>query len=249
MSLITKTGVVVLRTVEYSESSLIVTVLSRRHGRISLIAKGARKPKSKFAGLLQPGRILGAVYYYKPTRSVQTLTEASLEHRLDTLSLDVEKMALVMSALELISQLVHEGEGNEQIYRFTERFLVWLEEQQEVQRTLFPYIQVRLAQLMGFGIQIGEISPGAESGYLNIEDGVVAGHAISQQVLRLTRNQLEFLLQASDSRDASVLKKELVRNELRSLIDHLDKYFMYHFDGLRPRRSDAIFDQILKDQV
>ncbi len=44
----------VLRTIPYSESSLIVDTFTRNHGRVSLLAKGARKVKSRFRGAIQP---------------------------------------------------------------------------------------------------------------------------------------------------------------------------------------------------
>ncbi|MEX1063285.1 MAG: DNA repair protein RecO [Balneolaceae bacterium] len=246
MSLITKTGIIVLRTIEYSESSLISTVLSREHGKISLIAKGARRPRSKFSGMLQPGQVLEAVYYFKPTRSVQTLTEASYLHRLEEINRDVEKMAVSMCALELVSQLIHEGDVNEAVFTFARNFLVWLDLQETVNRLIFPYLQVRLAFLVGLELQIEGIDGGTESGYLNIGAGTVSKNAVSDHAIRLSKNQLQFLKSSAVSKKSSVLEKDLNKVELRSLIEHLDKYFRYHFEGVKPRSSDAIFDQILK---
>ncbi len=245
--MITKTEIIVLRTVDFSESSRIATVLSREHGKMAVIAKGARKPKSKFVGLIEQGRVLSAVYYYKASRDVQTLSEASHAEQLGSLSVDMEKMALSTSALELIAQLVHEGEVNEPVFDFTRNFLVWLDVQEQVSRKIFPYLQVRLAFLLGLELQIQEIDPEAGSGYLNIQDGTLSGEAANTNSIQLTRNQLHFLIHCAESRKMSILAKELNKNELSSLIDHLDKYFRYHLEGIRPRRSDAIFDQILKD--
>ena len=44
----------VLRTIPFTESSLIVETFSRNYGRLNLLAKGARRSKSKFRGLLRP---------------------------------------------------------------------------------------------------------------------------------------------------------------------------------------------------
>ena len=43
----------VIRTTPFSESSLIVDVFSRKYGRLNLLAKGARRKKSRFRGNLQ----------------------------------------------------------------------------------------------------------------------------------------------------------------------------------------------------
>ena len=44
----------VLHSRPWSESSLLIEVFSREHGRIGMIARGARKSKSRWQGLLQP---------------------------------------------------------------------------------------------------------------------------------------------------------------------------------------------------
>src|SRR5574341_1723464 len=44
---------IVLRRVNLGEADRIVTLLTREYGRLSAVAKGARKPKSRFVGRLE----------------------------------------------------------------------------------------------------------------------------------------------------------------------------------------------------
>ena len=46
---------IVLRGVRYGESDLILALLTPGMGRVSAIAKGARRPTSRQGGRLQPG--------------------------------------------------------------------------------------------------------------------------------------------------------------------------------------------------
>lgn len=241
----TKTSIIVLKTVEYSESSVIATVLSKEHGKIGLIAKGARKPRSKFSGKISPGKLLSVVYYYKTSRSVQTLSEASYDVRLDTLAVDIEKMSVSMSVMELVSQLVHEGEVSEAIYDFTKSFLIWLDEQSTVSRMILPYVQVRLAQLAGLGIQLDVESESATC-YFVIDAGSLTDRREAGRSLRLKNGQKHFLLETLKTRKSTVLNHNLPEAELKELINYLDQYFHYHLEGYRRRKSDAVFDQILR---
>lgn len=245
--MITKTDIIVLWSIKYGESSLIATVLSEEHGKLPLMVRGGRKPKSGFSGMIQSGNLLHAVYYYKQTRSVQTLSETSYVTRLDTLHQDIEKMAMTMSSMELIGQLLHEGEVNESIFQFAKRFLVWLDQAGEVIPATFPYLQIRLAQLIGLELQIHGVKAGDEEGYLNIDGGLVTGRPKSDKAVRLSQNQLRFIVNSTTSRSVSTLKEKLDGGERTQLVRFLDDYFRYHLDGLRPRKSDAIFDQILKE--
>src|SRR5690348_14419421 len=48
-----KTEAIILRRTNYGEADRILNVLTPDHGKISLIAKGVRRPKSKLAGGLE----------------------------------------------------------------------------------------------------------------------------------------------------------------------------------------------------
>ena len=76
-----KAQALVIRTVEFSETSSIVTVFSREFGKLSGLAKGARRPKGPFdAGL----DLLGThrlVFLWKPADTLHLFTEAKLETR------------------------------------------------------------------------------------------------------------------------------------------------------------------------
>ncbi len=48
-----KTEAIVIRRTNLGEADRVVTLFTREHGRLSVVAKGARKPKSRFAGRLE----------------------------------------------------------------------------------------------------------------------------------------------------------------------------------------------------
>ena len=52
----------VLHRYDWSESSLILEVFTRHHGRIALVAKGAKKPSSNFRPILLPLQPLHLAY-------------------------------------------------------------------------------------------------------------------------------------------------------------------------------------------
>ena len=246
-SMITKTEAVVLRTVEFQESSIIATLFTLKHGKIAVIAKGARKPKSKFSAFLVPGQMLEVVYYMKQSRQIQTLSDTSYFKKLDNLRFDLQKMALVTITLELTDQLLHENEVNEPLFLFLSKMLPWLNEHDNVSKIMFPYIQIRLAQLLGIGIQnVIEEQDSSNIGYINIQSGTLTSESIHSDSIRLTPGQSLFVRESLQSMKSTIFEIELTKNELNSLIDHLDKYFRYHIEGVRPRKSDAIFEQLLE---
>lgn len=246
--MVTKTEAVVLRTVDYSESSLIVTLFTRKHGVIAVIAKGAKRPKSKFSALMVPGQVLEVVVYIKGTRNVQTLSEASYMLKLDELRIDMEKLALATTTLELISQVLHENEVNELLFAFLVKFLRWINSYDNPGRIIFPYVQLRVMEHIGIGIQAEEsLSAETSAGYMNIELGTLSQNAEGAESIRLTTGQFQFIRDTLFSKKQSIFEIDFKKSELSDLIDYLDRYIRYHIDGVKPRKSDGIFEKILNN--
>ena len=76
--MLTKTEAVVLKAVKYRETSKIVTLYTKKFGKINAVAKGAMLTTSKFGASLEPMSYILAVLYKKETREVQFLSQADL---------------------------------------------------------------------------------------------------------------------------------------------------------------------------
>jgi DNA repair protein RecO (recombination protein O) len=240
--MITHTPCIVLKTVDFSESSKIATLFTKEHGKIGVMGKGAKRPKSKFRGLLETGNLLNVVYYYKENRSVQTLSEADYHQKTMNLRFDFEKMAVMMSALELVSQLLHDRQINRPIFDFTQNFLAWLNDTQIKPAAVFPYLQMRLAELMGIGLQL---KPDSSSRmYLNLDSGLVSKQDSSTYSYPLAKSQYHYVQLALRTHHSIIFSTQFQNGELKELVTYLDRYLNYHLEGLRSRKSDAVFDQL-----
>lgn len=247
--MITHTEAIIFKTVDYQESSKIVTMFTREHGKIALLVRGAKKPKSKFSGLIEIGNILDVVYYYKSSRSVQILSEASYAEKNKNLRTDFEKMATMTSAVELISQLLHENEVNGPLFDFTKAMLGWLDSADIHPPKIFPYLQIRLAELTGIGLQLDLTNSDNQSNYLNLESGLVTNRSASSHSYKLSQNQLNYVKVALQSQSSTLFEISFETGELKKLIELLDRYLKYHVEGLKDRKSDAIFEQILQESL
>jgi len=245
--MITHTQAIIFKSVDYQESSKIVTMFTREHGKIAVIIKGVKKPKSKFSGLIEIGNFLDVVYYYKASRSVQILSEASYAEKLMNLRTDFEKMATMTSAMELISQLLHENEVNEPLFDFTQKMLIWLNSTDIHPPMMFPYMQIRLANLMGLGLQLDSKTQDIQTNYLNIESGLITTESTTSYSYKLTEKQLSYIRIALQAKSSTLFDISFNTGELKALIELLDRYLKYHVEGLRDRKSDAIFEQILQE--
>lgn len=241
----TSSEIILLRCIDFQESSKIITALSREHGKIALIARGVRRPKNKLAGLIETGNILEVVYYYKTTRNVHTIKEAAVTYQSQSFRSNFEKAAVLYASLELVNQLAHENVVNLELFNFTNRLIQWLGDNDDITLLLFPYIQIRLAQLAGIGLMDECTGNNSTTTFLNISNGNISEDAESELAYRLTELQAQFLIKSLHSRRNDIFSLGMTDAELKQLIHHLDVYFKYHVEGYKERRSDAIFEQMI----
>lgn len=107
---------IVLRGVDFSETSRVVTFLSPSRGRLACMAKGARRVKSSFAGLLETFHRLEIVYTWKDSRAVQQLTDASLLDSFDGITGDLDRGAYATFPLEVAYKVSQENQPSESLY-------------------------------------------------------------------------------------------------------------------------------------
>ena len=98
---------ILLSRVDYGESDRILTLLTREHGRLSAFARGARKSRRRFAGVLEPFSLMEASVR-AASGSLLTLEDARLIDGFDGLRRDLDAMARASYACELARELARE---------------------------------------------------------------------------------------------------------------------------------------------
>jgi DNA repair protein RecO (recombination protein O) len=148
MSEILKDRAVILRTHEFGESSLVAVALTRGHGKLRFLAKGARRPRSPFAGMLRTGGIGDVVFYYRPEGGLQLLKEfwaCGPQRRLEE---DFVKLCLFQAGLEIVDISVVDRESDEPTFGVLEEFSARLFASSAPWRVFFA-LEVRLLKALG----------------------------------------------------------------------------------------------------
>lgn len=111
-----QTEAIVLRMVEFSETSLIVTLYGRDLGRVSAIAKGARRPKGPFEGALDLLSICRVVVITKSADVLDLLTEAKLQRRFRAGERSLVRLHCGYYVAELLRVWTDSGSGSRPLY-------------------------------------------------------------------------------------------------------------------------------------
>jgi DNA repair protein RecO (recombination protein O) len=111
-----KTEALILRTYKLGEADRIVVFLTRDRGKKRGVANGARRPRSPFAGALEPLTRVGVGYFEREHRDLVRLSYAESQ-RSPLLASRPDALSHVGYFAELIDEWAQEGDPNERLYR------------------------------------------------------------------------------------------------------------------------------------
>lgn len=100
-----RTDALVIRTVDVFESSRVLTLFTRDLGKVSALAKGARRLKSPFQSSLDLLALCDIVVLHKASDALDLLTEAVLIERFDSLRRDLAAYYAAQFVAELLDAL------------------------------------------------------------------------------------------------------------------------------------------------
>ncbi len=247
--MIERSEAVVLRSIDYGETSKILTLYTRSRGRLGVIAKGARSSKSSFGASLEPLSYAEKVYYYKPSRELQVLKESSFVYPLHEITKDLHKINVGLRIVEFVNNLMLKEEKNVTAFELLVLVLVRLNQTAGRPINLWPFFRLRLATLLGFApnIQREIVQSIPESGgVLSLEDGAagppdeVSGRAVSASRTALRA----FAIYARADLD-TIMRMEVGPETHREIDELIQKFLGHHIEHLRPSKSDRVFDQML----
>jgi len=142
------TAAILLRRTRFSETSLIVTWLSRDHGKIKTMARGALRPKSAFAGMLDLFFEAEIAFSRSARSEIHTLREAVLRNPFEGLRKDYGRVELASYFVELLDLLTEPDHPSPELYDLLRRALAYLEANTPNLKALLHF-EKELARLLG----------------------------------------------------------------------------------------------------
>lgn len=158
MSEIIKTEAVVLKKIDYGDTSVIASLYTREFGKISAIVKGGRSTKSKAGRIVDPLNHLQIIIYKKETRDVQLLSDAEIISHFSKLKENLSALKYSYAIIELVHKLTSDYEENKRTFNGIVRILSLLEKGEEKPEVLFGKFFIFLMKETGYEIQLKKCS-------------------------------------------------------------------------------------------
>ena len=131
----------------YGETSIIADVFTQKSGKISFIAKGAKKPKSKFFGYLVPFQKLKITYSGRSELKTLTSIDRDLASNSNTFS-KVSYSLLYIN--ELLMKLLPKDAKHEELFVLYDEFLKKIKKNNNLEISL-RHFELDLLDMLGYG--------------------------------------------------------------------------------------------------
>ena len=207
------TSGLILRTRPLTDTSLIVHWLTPDRGRLATVARGARQPKSAFAGKLDLGFEAGFSFQRSRRSDLHTLREVSVSNPRSGLRTDYGYLAQAAYAVAFVEQATETETPLPEIHELMAGFLDHLPQQPVQARSVFAF-ELKLLSALG-------LEPEAADSTLN--PGVLA---LMEGLLVAPWSELARLKPAPD--------------EVRALRHFLQHFILWNCQRLPPGREEAL---------
>jgi len=238
-----KTAALVVRTIPFSETSLIVHLFTREHGLVAALAKGAHRPKSSFETALDLLALCRVVFLRKSGETLDLLTEAKLERRFRGSEQGLPALYAGYYVAELLRELTERGDPHPELFDIAADTIDGFGQHPKVGLATFRF-EIAALRLLGhfpslrFCVETGEPVPWNGPVPFSVPAGGVLSPAAQLRKptsLRLSPEVLrtwEALADADESWPEITLDRKSQR-ELRNVLTQVFRYLLG-----RPLRMD-----------
>jgi DNA repair protein RecO (recombination protein O) len=236
-----KTRGIVLHTIKYSETSVIVKIFTERLGLVSYIVNGVRSSKATAkAALLRPLTLLDLDINHRENKGLQRIKEYKRAYNYQSLPFDTAKSAVALFILEVIAKSLKEHDAHEDMFQFIFDCFIHLDELTQMNNDFHLQFLMHYAVYLGFG---PHGTSDDDSPYFDMQEGVFTRRN-SMSPLVLNKEQSEIVSHLIESDIYHSIDIKLTRQTRNQILQVLLKYYSLHLEGFTGLRSPEVLEEL-----
>jgi DNA repair protein RecO (recombination protein O) len=244
------TNAIVLKRIPYGDTSVICRMFTEKMGKVSILAKGAWRPKNASGPLLEPINHIHIQFYNKNTRDLQILKDAGFIQQFPSLRNSLDRIILAFAIVEIIDKSSLESNPSPILYRLGWRILDKLNDGNQNQWIVFSFFLYQLSLRLGFMPNIsncGQCNNKMTQGRLDIFIGELicpdcASNCVGQ-IINLSSLEKLTSLHLDELNALTMAKKDVLDS-----IQFLDIFLSYHIEGLKKVHSMDMVRTIINEE-
>ena len=221
--MLTETNAIVLRTIKYSETSVIAHLYTEQFGNGSYIMSNVRSNHSKMAMFHPLSYVHISVARKKTSKQIHRISNISFQLVPTDITSNVFKSTIAQFIGEITDKVFKEEERSDAIFQFIKSFVFLLEESKTNYTNLHILYLLHLTRFLGL-FPHNNFTPQTNIfSLLNAQ--FMASDGCSHEKLSIEQSRLFSLILDSNELTDVV---ELNRNERQKLLEILLTYYDYH---------------------
>jgi DNA repair protein RecO (recombination protein O) len=233
-----------LRRINFGDYDLIITFFTKNRGKVSVIAKSAKKSIKRFSGILEHFSVLDIVCSSSRGKGLPVLQEAAMVKPFEHIRMDINKTAYASYWIELVGEWMEKNVKNVQIYHLLEYVLNALDTESASLEALSILFQMRFMALSGLSpnltccsicqTQIAEIK--SERVVFDLKKGRVACESCmpGSSHIYLSKGTVRQLQWIGDGDLKRAVRIRFAIQTLRESLSFLEVFVPYHI-GREPK--------------
>ncbi|MCG1035291.1 DNA repair protein RecO [Polaribacter sargassicola] len=238
MSVVT-TKAIVLSSLKYGDTSLIVKCFTEEEGVKSYLIRGILKAKKGGlkAAYFQPLTQLNIVAKHNNKGNLNAIKDVQIFNPYQTIYKNIVKQSVVLFLSEVLSYSIREEEENKALYEYLESGLIWLDLHDKIANFHLLFL-LNLTRFLGFYPDLSDREKfGFDLGEGFFSDLISQKNIISGNELYQFKKLLEINFDDIENVSFSKQERQIV---LKTII----KYLELHLDGFRKPKSLQILETV-----
>jgi len=234
-----KTKAIVLSSLKYGETSLIVRCFTLEDGLRSYLLRGilnSKKGKIKSA-YFQPLTQLKIEANHNNKGNLNSIREVHIVNPYKNIYTTIFKQTIVLFLSEILSSTIQEEEANEGLFSFLETSFIWLDTNDKTANFHLLFL-LNLTKFLGFYPDISNIN----SNYFNLIEGNFMESTTEKEVV-FGDNLVQFKKLLGTNFD-SIESIKFNQQERQQVLQIIIRYFELHLDGFRRPKSLKVLETV-----
>lgn len=247
------TPAIILRRIDFGDYDLIVNFFTLKEGKLSVIAKSAKKSTKRFSGVLELFSLLEVVWSIGRRKGLPVLLEATLKQPFPGIRSNITKTAYASYWAELIDEWMEDNQKQVQLYHLFKYVLQELDQDGRSEEELSVLFQMRFMATAGLDPNLKRCSicrletdkmGKTTVGFDLAKGGLVCQACVSAALCKisLSMGTIKQLLWIAGGGLARAARVRFAPQTLRESLELLEAFVPYHL-GKEPR-SLAFLRQI-----
>lgn len=228
----------VIRQTKYSESDKILTIFTKKKGKIQAIAKGARRPKSQLMGSTEVFCYSEFLLY--SGKSLYNVNQGQIIEPFFSLRKDIYKLSYATFILELIDSSIPAEEPNEMLFELLIKTLKTLSEMEEDFNKLLLVFQIKYISFIGFRPQLNLCVSCGSDFQNNIKFDIIEGGTVCEKCfsnnshqLNISKNTIDLMRKLLYIKLEEIDELTIPKAEEKKIEEVLIKYITSHIEKKR----------------